>query len=1278
MRVGLRVPIRRSTTGVAIIIVLVFVVMLTGLVVAFFSRALSDRQVSNSSANATKVELFAQGAADQIVGDLKQEIVAGSTLFGTVCTPTTAANAMPALVGSTGSNGLENLLKVSLRASTAYSGGPLRAAAVSSTTASLNGRYLSTARWNKPLFLPVTSSSNTSPNLISGTFPAPDWIFISRDGSNPTAWNANLKTSGTNSTTVVGRYAYAIYHEGGLLDANAVGIHYVSNSIAYSETAYKDAQAFIDLGQLKDPTTGAAFLSKTVISQLVSWRNWSSTLASGSFSSPTFPSNSGTNYANYVLSNSTGFLRVSGTLNNGQSDRMFASRQQLIDFVENGLHATTAVTGSNINVLNYLTHFSRDLNQPSFAPDTTRPLIIPLTAGGNDAYSKDNTVNPSFLSVQVNSPFTRNDGSTAIVGEPLVKKRFPLNHLAWLTYKGPSNGRSLSDTDIATLTGTYGISSQFLAQGTDQKIQQYFGLRWNAKGWWEYNVHTSGAIKTLSEVAAENREPDFVELLKASITAGALGKSGAQGSSPNPAYIQYIRDSTLDFQVIQITANIIDQFDVDGYPTRIQYSGREIRGVENLPYLYRVRNGLYTIINPNPMPPPGSGYTQFPNDFSSMSPATLSDQGTFIMVQQPEIWNPNAYNATSPTTINRSMGNPRPSNLQLVVYGGPPVLPPAVPDSGGALSVAPHWETGNVVSSLTSDPLSENTTKMTFTNGEKLYREPTLLIKPTIPAGSNLQAPGFVTAVTKDGLSSSNGGIAVLNSLATAYAAGNGQEPSPTGIYCGIYLGKNVIAWAGKSPDGATDGTRIANGAGYTGSPNLTYQLQCDSATGSGMDIYDEKYFQIDSYTDIMPDTVGVYGYSILCLNSNAANNAGTYKGRLLIGANHIMTCFDPRTSHFGFMRSQTGDATDYQDKEFAIPGDRSPNSPKWVDQMNNVVPSNRFDTSAGFGFSAPSNAPPASSSGWNWDNQLLRFGLFSQNSFSFQNDNLRFIGDPHTNNMGAPAPQYYSDCDGVVRRAMGGHFAPGTAAGLPMSTAYYAASDSRQQESRPIILNRPFRTIGELGYVFSDTPWKNLDFSTPESGFAPLLDVFCINDTENADGMVAGKVNLNTRQSPVIQAIVSGAYKDEYGSASASPISTTDAATIAGVLTTRTNPTSAKGPLLNIADLVGRWKGSSTTAPVDGSANYDGFSADLSISDSYSNNISRYRESAIRALASTGNTRVWNLMIDVVAQTGRFPQSASKLENFSVEGEQRYWVHVAIDRYTGKVIDKQIEVVKE
>ncbi|MGC3992180.1 MAG: hypothetical protein QM796_21300 [Chthoniobacteraceae bacterium] len=64
----------RGTRGVALIIVLAFVVLLTGLVVAYFSRAMSDRQISTSSATQTKVQLFAQGATNSIIDDLRQEM----------------------------------------------------------------------------------------------------------------------------------------------------------------------------------------------------------------------------------------------------------------------------------------------------------------------------------------------------------------------------------------------------------------------------------------------------------------------------------------------------------------------------------------------------------------------------------------------------------------------------------------------------------------------------------------------------------------------------------------------------------------------------------------------------------------------------------------------------------------------------------------------------------------------------------------------------------------------------------------------------------------------------------------------------------------------------------------------------------------------------------------------------------------------------------------------------------------------------------------------------
>ena len=74
-------------------------------------------------------------------------------------------------------------------------------------------------------------------------------------------------------------------------------------------------------------------------------------------------------------------------------------------------------------------------------------------------------------------------------------------------------------------------------------------------------------------------------------------------------------------------------------------------------------------------------------------------------------------------------------------------------------------------------------------------------------------------------------------------------------------------------------------------------------------------------------------------------------------------------------------------------------------------------------------------------------------------------------------AAQFYTDPDGVVRRAMGGlvpyistpilippDIAATTDVGLPMTPANTnGVTQGPQSGSRPVILNRPFRTVGEL-----------------------------------------------------------------------------------------------------------------------------------------------------------------------------------------------------------------------
>src|SRR6266705_1347333 len=90
--------------GAALIIVLAFAVLLTGLVLAYFSRTTSDRQVAHSSFNQSKADQLVASAMDNIIGDLRKEITNGSTATTvgsvTIYTPTSSANMLPARSGN--------------------------------------------------------------------------------------------------------------------------------------------------------------------------------------------------------------------------------------------------------------------------------------------------------------------------------------------------------------------------------------------------------------------------------------------------------------------------------------------------------------------------------------------------------------------------------------------------------------------------------------------------------------------------------------------------------------------------------------------------------------------------------------------------------------------------------------------------------------------------------------------------------------------------------------------------------------------------------------------------------------------------------------------------------------------------------------------------------------------------------------------------------------------------------------------------------------------------
>ena len=219
---------------------------------------------------------------------------------------------------------------------------------------------------------------------------------------------------------------------------------------------------------------------------------------------------------------------------------------------------------------------------------------------------------------------------------------------------------------------------------------------------------------------------------------------------------------------------------------------------------------------------------------------------------------------------------------------------------------------------------------------------------------------------------------------------------------------------------------------------------------------------------------------------------------------------------------------------------------------------------------------------------------------------------------------------------------------------------------------------MAELGYAFRDLPWKTLDFFTDKSADAGLLDVFTINDgpvqldSNNnflslgpVPTMVAGQVNPNSTQVPDVQSIFAGATLDEINSTTVSKTGTgaTDAPVLAANVVSATSTT----PMQNRSELIMRTSLPTSILPVPLSG------------AAHDQRVKSRREAVARAIASLSQMRTWNLLIDVIAQSGHYKPNAANLQNdFIVEGEQHYWVHVAIDRFTGQVIDKQIEVVNE
>jgi hypothetical protein len=351
-----------ASKGAALIIVLAFVVLLTGLALAYFSRASTDRQLAQSSYNDTSTDLLARSALDIVVSDFKQEILNNPTVG--------YANIQPARYGNAS---IPNLVRRS------FSGDPSnRTSSVSSGAVSANGRSISTTRWNSHYLIPRGNPGDLSINSSPvPTFTAPDWVLVTPQGPSQAPTPA----------AVTGRYAFAVYDEGGLLDMTLAG--YPSwtscNTPTPTPTPWlvnvgrKGIMAFADLTAM-----GSYAPPQSQVDNIVGWRNYAMTQRTGAsfgnfsyagetdcakqdfygsyllyFGDPPF---SITNLSDKLLASTYPFISAANYVSNNRTDQALITRQELLR-LQRALNNPPGQFSQN--VLQYMGTFSRERNRPA-------------------------------------------------------------------------------------------------------------------------------------------------------------------------------------------------------------------------------------------------------------------------------------------------------------------------------------------------------------------------------------------------------------------------------------------------------------------------------------------------------------------------------------------------------------------------------------------------------------------------------------------------------------------------------------------------------------------------------------------------------------------------------------------------------------------------------------------------------------------------------------------------------------------------------------------------
>lgn len=1148
-------PRFRQQTGSALLLVLALLVLILGLTLAFFSRAALQRQISSSSASNAQAGFLADVAQKVILHDIAHEIEAGSEtdplssatikiksprlLSSSTFNAPTAPSMRLQLVGNenSGTNPpIPSVLKVSRNGKPFFgmddgyeapSGFPSkpseRASAISTETASANQRKILKDRWNLPALM-------TAQELQM--FKSPDWIYVDREGKNPTEFTAaNLTTFSNaqvdNMSHVIGRFAYVIYDEGGLVDINMVG-----NKLPAGDNERKGRLHQVSLDPTGETPEAVVTFTGSNFSSFLDWR-W-----------PISKSNSASSN-NGLFDPTRDFSKIAA------GEQAFVNRQDLIRYAkETGIIPET--------ILPYLTTASRDVNAPAYGSKESLALSNPPPA---------TEMNPTLLHVRFPNkttidrpPFGDAAGNITVeAGTPVMLRRFPLSKIELLSAATP-------DADA---------------------IEYYFGLKKNSEGNWEYTADEDGRIAKLQEVATKGREPNFFEVLQAVIDNGSLGRNAGESLT-----LDNERDMLQNLQIIQIGANIIDQWDTDDTPTTLRYPSGDIGawedryGIENLPYLNNIL-------------------------FVPHFPVYNRDQ--FQLWAVFDVWNPHQNATAAPQGI---------TQLRIKATKGQPYTyltfnSDYFVESGTlALNQAP---TVNIKQNITDINNGKEFLFDAFISGG--YVNPTVIggERPTIPQS----VPGILFADVYVG-------PAIVPS-ATSPATGTNAGRTWGELGFGTKAYNSMRIRPPNSGDPAHFVTlelqaRVNNSwktyqvidefmapaRGPTGSDTMSQIGVTSKGTEEISTIGINTYYQT-------PDPA----YPTLLNNSFYSWRLSTQPTNKR-GISAIK--FDPRTIRFGHnQHGQDMLGTTLRQSTGNYNGANG-------DTTNFRIISSSIISGTPFRYTPPYLFEKITPNGASFA-RLPAFG-FTYNS------------PDHLDNA---YPARYEDPDGVIRPA------DGYLGALP--TIPNRLSD------RPVLLNRPFRSVGEMSYAFRDLPWKTIDFFTKQSGDLGLMDAFSVDESPDTTALVSGKVNLNTRRPEVLAALLRGSAQGVNTVFASGTMTSAEANSIANAIVLE----NTRSPFLHVGDVVSR-----ALAPVS-----DNDPTPVA-GGTWKPIIKTVRESAIRSLAGLTTTRTWNIMIDLVVQPGRFSPSAKSGADFTVKAERRYWIHLTIDRLTGNVIERKVEVVNE